>query len=123
MTDTKKTKVKATKATKYTVGKTQKRIVTYAICALNDIRGLGAAAGSQANTLELAKASYTYGPFFLKAYPGMPKPSLIDYDGIPVPCADIEWVANNIDAEEMLQIFVDGISLNTVDNAEKKSGK
>ena len=120
MPETKKVTAKKIEkpAVKYTVGKTQKRIVTYAICALND----ATSGGTAANTLELAKAAYTYGPFFLKAYPGMPKPTLIDYDGVPVTCADIEWVANNIGAEEMLQIFTDGINYNTFSDGEKKSG-
>ena len=67
------------------------------------------------------RLSYKYAPFFLKEHEGMPPIKRIELDGIPVESADAEWIADNIDLQEIVEIFSKGCEVNNATSLEKKS--
>lgn len=98
------------------VGKTQKRIMAMIASEYIDVINDGKV--SRKNQCRIA---YQFVPFFLKQYKGMPKPQRIDLDGISVESADSEWIADNINLKEIIDIFSDGCDKNKVSEEEKKS--
>ena len=69
----------------------------------------------------ITKIAYRYAPFFLEEYDGMPKPAMVEYEGVPVRMAPAEWIAENIDFEDIMIIFKEGFAKNQLSEVEKKS--
>ena len=69
----------------------------------------------------ITKIAYRYAPFFLIEYDGMPPAQMVDYEGVPVRMASPEWIAENIDLEDIMIIFQQGFEKNQLSEKEKKN--